>query len=55
MLILIARGFNNQEIARQLIIRNKTVRNHISNIFNKLQVANRAQAIIKARSAEMDE
>jgi DNA-binding NarL/FixJ family response regulator len=29
----------------------KTVRNHLSNIFSKLQVADRAQAIIRARSA----
>ena len=51
MLILIARGFNNQKIARQLNISNKTVSDHISNIYNILQVADRAQAIIKSRSA----
>ncbi len=51
VLDLIARGQNNHDIARQLHIAPKTVSNHISNIFNKLQVADRAQAIIKAREA----
>ncbi len=51
VLDLIARGRNNQEIARQLYLSPKTVRNHISNIFAKLQVADRAQAIIRAREA----
>ncbi len=51
VLELIASGENNQEIADQLYISPKTVSNHISNIFNKLQVADRAQAIIKARQA----
>lgn len=47
----IARGLNNHEIAGQLHITVKTVSNHISNIFSKLQVADRAQAIIRAREA----
>jgi DNA-binding NarL/FixJ family response regulator len=47
----IARGLNNHEIAIQLNITVKTVSNHISNIFSKLQVADRAQAIIRAREA----
>jgi DNA-binding NarL/FixJ family response regulator len=47
----IARGENNQQIAQQLHISAKTTSNHISNIFNKLQVADRAQAIVKARQA----
>lgn len=51
LLDFIARGYNNQEIAQQLSISGKTVSNHISNIFNKLQVADRAQAIVKARQA----
>ena len=51
VLELIARGFNNQAIANRLSISEKTVRNHISNIFNKLQVVDRAQAIVKAREA----
>jgi DNA-binding NarL/FixJ family response regulator len=51
VLALIARGENNQQIAERLHISGKTVSNHISNIFNKLQVADRAQAIVKARDA----
>lgn len=50
VLELIAQGENNQEIAQRLHVSAKTVSNHISNIFNKLQVADRAQAIVKARS-----
>ena len=49
VLDLIASGSSNNHIAQQLSISPKTVRNHVSNIFNKLQVADRAQAIIKAR------
>jgi DNA-binding NarL/FixJ family response regulator len=49
VLELIAQGENNQDIAQRLHISAKTVSNHISNIFNKLQVADRAQAIVKAR------
>ncbi len=48
---LIVRGRDNQEIARGLHINPKTVRNHVSNIFTELQVAHRAQAIIRAREA----
>jgi DNA-binding NarL/FixJ family response regulator len=51
VLDLIARGANNQEIASKLHISPKTVSNHISNIFNKLGVADRAQAIVRARQA----
>jgi DNA-binding NarL/FixJ family response regulator len=51
ILDLIAQGLNNQDIATRLGITGKTVSNHISNIFNKLQVADRAQAIVKAREA----
>jgi DNA-binding NarL/FixJ family response regulator len=51
VLELIARGDANARIASQLGISAKTVRNHVSNIFNKLQVADRAQAIIRARDA----
>ncbi len=53
VLNLVAQGLNNQNIARQLSIQEKTVRNHVSNIFSKLQVADRAQAIIRARDAGM--
>jgi len=48
---LIASGLDNAEIARQLGVSTKTVRNHSSNIFMKLQVAHRAQAIVLARDA----
>jgi DNA-binding NarL/FixJ family response regulator len=48
---LIAQGRTNEEIAGQLVLSLKTVRNHVSNIFSKLQVADRAQAIIRARDA----
>ena len=51
ILALIAHGHTNQQIAEQLVLSLKTVRNHVSNIFNKLQVADRAQAIIRARDA----
>ena len=51
VLDLIARGHSNTEIAGQLYLSPKTVRNHISSIFSKLQVADRAQAIVRAREA----
>lgn len=51
ILALIAQGCNNTEIAGRLVLSQKTVRNHVSNIFSKLQVADRAQAIIRAREA----
>ncbi len=51
ILDLIARGLNNSQIAERLGISSKTVRNHIGNIFGKLQVADRAEAIIRAREA----
>src|SRR6266508_3244844 len=51
VLTLIAKGVSNKEIAEKLFISMKTVSNHITNIFSKLQVADRAQAIIRARDA----
>ena len=51
VLTLIAQGHSNGDIAQQLTLSIKTVRNHVSNIFAKLQVADRAQAIIRARDA----
>jgi DNA-binding NarL/FixJ family response regulator len=51
ILELIADGNPNQEIATDLKISLKTVRNYVSNIYSKLQVADRAQAVIKAREA----
>lgn len=49
----IAAGLENAEIARELGVSVKTVRNHASNIFAKLHVAHRAQAIVRARDAGM--
>ena len=51
VLDLIAQGRNNQFIATRLVLSPKTVRNHISNIFAKLHVADRADAIVRAREA----
>jgi DNA-binding NarL/FixJ family response regulator len=51
ILDLIAQGHKNPEIAQRLYLSPKTVRNHVSNILHKLQVADRTQAIIRAREA----
>jgi DNA-binding NarL/FixJ family response regulator len=48
VLRLIAQGLRNREIAEQLVISEKTVGNHISSIFGKLQVEDRSQAILQA-------
>ena len=50
---LIAQGHRNAAIAGQLYLSEKTVRNHVTNILSKLQVADRAEAIIRAREAGM--
>jgi DNA-binding NarL/FixJ family response regulator len=51
ILDLIAQGHSNAKIAARLFLSPKTVGNHISHIFTKLQVADRAHAIIRAREA----
>ncbi len=51
ILELLAQGQSNSGIANRLRISDKTVRNHVSNIFTKLAVADRAQAIARARDA----
>lgn len=51
ILELMAQGRNNAAIAAALFIAPKTVANHVSNIYAKLQVADRAEAIIRAREA----
>jgi DNA-binding NarL/FixJ family response regulator len=51
ILALVAAGKNNAEIAAALFLSLKTVQNHVSNIFAKLRVADRAQAVIRAREA----
>jgi DNA-binding NarL/FixJ family response regulator len=48
---LLAQGLTNAAIAERLSLSAKTVRNHVSNIFSKLQVADRAEAILRARQA----
>jgi pimeloyl-ACP methyl ester carboxylesterase/DNA-binding CsgD family transcriptional regulator len=51
VLDLIARGLDNAQIAARLELSEKTVRNHITGIFTKLEVENRSQAIVLARDA----
>ena len=51
ILDLVAQGLDNLSIATRLAVSAKTVRNHLSNILTKLQVADRAQAIVRAREA----
>jgi DNA-binding NarL/FixJ family response regulator len=53
ILNLIAQGQSNTDIAKHLVLSPNTVRNYVSNIFSKLQVADRAQAIIRAREVGM--
>lgn len=51
ILALLAQGHKNAEIADRLVISPKSVRNYVSNIISKLQVADRAQAILRAKDA----
>ncbi len=51
ILHLLARGRSNAAIAAELSLSPKTIANNVSNIFGKLQVADRAEAIIRAREA----
>jgi DNA-binding NarL/FixJ family response regulator len=48
---MIAHGQSNATIAKQLVLSPKTVSNYVSNIFSKLQVADRVQAMLRAREA----
>ncbi len=51
ILELIAAGRSNAQIASALFLAPKTVRNNVSNVFAKLQVADRSEAIVRARDA----
>jgi len=51
VLDLVAAGRNNADIAATLVLSPKTIRNHVSNIFTKLHVADRSEAIVRAREA----
>ncbi|MBN9106185.1 MAG: response regulator transcription factor [Propionibacteriaceae bacterium] len=51
ILDLVARGLTNTEIASRRVLSPKTVRNHVNNVFTKLQVATRAEAVAHARDA----
>ena len=51
VLDLLAKGHSNIEVTRHLGLSAKTVRNHVSNIFTRLQVTDRANAVIRAREA----
>ncbi|MBD2465548.1 alpha/beta fold hydrolase [Oscillatoria sp. FACHB-1407] len=51
ILELIAQGLSNTQISEQLVLSPKTVKNHITHIFSKMQVKTRAEAIVKARNA----
>lgn len=55
ILSLVARGLSNQEIAEKLVIGERTVRNHVSNILGKLHLANRTQAALYALRAGLAE
>jgi DNA-binding NarL/FixJ family response regulator len=51
ILELMAEARTNTQIARRLLVNEKTVRNHVSNIFSKLQVAHRSGVVVRAREA----
>lgn len=55
VLRLVAEGHNNTMIGRDLGLATKTVANHLSNILTKLQIADRAEAIVAARRAGLTE
>ncbi|MDQ2903697.1 MAG: response regulator transcription factor [Chloroflexota bacterium] len=55
ILTLIAQGQSNPAIAKHLALSPKTVSNYVSTIFSKLQVADRAQAMLRARQAGLGE
>ncbi|MCX5192564.1 response regulator transcription factor [Streptomyces sp. NBC_00249] len=55
VLELIAKGHDNRRIARELVLSEKTVRNHVTHVFEKLQVTSRAEAVARARDVGLGE
>ena len=53
MLRLIADGHSNQAIADRLVIAVSTVKRHINNIYGKLDVQSRTQALVRARERDL--
>ena len=53
VLQLLARGYTNQEIARELFVSPNTIKTHLSRVYGKLAVSRRTQAVQKARSLRM--
>jgi DNA-binding NarL/FixJ family response regulator len=51
VLELVARGFDNRRIARELFLSDETVCNHVSNVLTKLDVEDLAEAMARARNA----
>ena len=51
VLDLVARGYDNRRIARELFLSDKTVRNHVSNVVAKIDAADRSDAVLKGRAA----
>lgn len=53
VLNLVAKGYTNKNIAEELFISEKTVKNHITNIFRKLKVKDRTEAVVQAMKEEI--
>ena len=53
ILRLIAAGYSNQAIADQLVVAVSTVKKHINNLYGKLEVQTRTQALVRARALEL--
>jgi ATP/maltotriose-dependent transcriptional regulator MalT len=49
----VAAGYSNQEIAQELVVTVSTVKKHIYNIFGKLEVGSRTQAVARAKELEL--
>lgn len=53
VLKLASKGFSNKEIADKMVVREVTVKTHLNNVFKKLKVTNRTQAVLLAMQAEI--